>query len=219
MHKIKVLIADDHAIVRKGLKQVLEEAPDMEVGGEASNGTEALEQIRNHDWSVAVLDMSMPGRSGIELIKLAKAEKPQLPILVLTMHSEDQYAVRALQAGASGYLTKESAPDQLVNAIRKVAAGGVYVSSSTAEKLAQNLMPSHAALPHTLLSNREFEVFKMLTSGMSLSDAADKLSLSVKTISTHKTHILEKMHCANQTELVRYAIKHGLADESDASAL
>jgi DNA-binding NarL/FixJ family response regulator len=219
MNKIKILIADDHAIVRKGLKQVLEEAPDMEVAGEATNGTEALEQIRNHDWSVAVLDMSMPGRSGIELIKLAKAEKPKLPILVLTMHSEDQYAVRALQAGASGYLTKESAPEQLVNAIRKVAAGGVYVSASTAEKLAQNLMPSHEVLPHTLLSNREFEIFKMLTSGMSLTDAADKLSLSVKTISTHKTHILEKMHLANQTELVRYAIKHGLADESDASTL
>jgi two-component system, NarL family, invasion response regulator UvrY len=133
MNRIKVLIADDHAIVRKGLKQVLEEAPDMEVGGEATNGLEALEQIRNHDWTVAVLDMSMPGRSGIELIKLAKAEKPKLPILVLTMHSEDQYAVRALQAGASGYLTKESAPEQLVNAIRKVAAGGVYVSASTAE--------------------------------------------------------------------------------------
>lgn len=219
MNRIRVLIADDHAIVRKGLRQVLEEAPDMEVAGEATNGLEALEQIRNHEWSVAVLDMSMPGRSGIELIKLAKAEKPKLPILILTMHSEDQYAVRALQAGASGYLTKESAPEQLVHAIRKVAAGGVYVSTSTAEKLAQNLMPSREVLPHTLLSNREFEVFKMLTSGMSLSDAADKLSLSVKTISTHKTHILEKMHCANQTELVRYAIKHGLADESDSSVL
>jgi two-component system, NarL family, invasion response regulator UvrY len=215
---IKVLIADDHAIVRQGLKQVLAEADDMQVGGEATNGLEALEQIRKHDWSVAVLDMSMPGRSGIELIKLAKAEKPKLPILVLTMHSEDQYAVRALQAGASGYLTKESAPEQLVNAIRKVAAGGVYVSSSTAEKLAQNIMPGNEALPHTRLSDREFEVFQMLTAGMSLSDAAEKLSLSVKTISTHKTHILEKMQLANQTELVRYAIKHGLADEPDSQA-
>jgi two-component system, NarL family, invasion response regulator UvrY len=219
MNKIKILIADDHAIVRKGLKQVLEEAPDMEVGGEATNGLEALEQIRHHDWSVAVLDMSMPGRSGIELIKLAKAEKPKLPILVLTMHNEDQYAVRALQAGASGYLTKESAPEQLINAIRKVAAGGVYISASAAEKLALNVMPGTDKLPHTLLSDREYEVFQMLTSGLSLSEAADKLSLSVKTISTHKTHILEKMNLANQTELVRYAIKHGLVDESGSSAL
>jgi two-component system, NarL family, invasion response regulator UvrY len=215
---IKVLIADDHAIVRQGLKQVIAEAHDMEVGGEATNGLEALEQIRKHDWSVVVLDMSMPGRSGIELIKLAKAEKPKLPILILTMHSEDQYAMRALQAGASGYLTKESAPEQLVHAIRKVAAGGVYVSASTAEKLAQNIMPGRDALPHTLLSDREFEVFQMLTAGMSLSDAAEKLSLSVKTISTHKTHILQKMNFTNQTELVRYAIKHGLADEPDSQA-
>ena len=216
---IKILIADDHAIVRQGLKQVIAEAHDMQVGGEATNGLEALELIRNQDWNVAVLDMSMPGRSGIELIKLAKAEKPKLPILILTMHSEDQYAVRALQAGASGYLTKESAPEQLINAIRKVAAGGVYISASAAEKLALYVMPGTDKLPHTLLSDREFEVFQMLTSGMSLSDAAEKLSLSVKTISTHKTHILEKMHLANQTELVRYAIKHGLADESDSSTL
>ncbi|MGB8337445.1 MAG: response regulator transcription factor [Burkholderiales bacterium] len=219
MNKIKVLIADDHAIVRQGLKQVLAEAPDMEVGAEATNGMEALEQIRKHDWDVALLDMSMPGRNGIELIKLAKAEKPKMPILVLTMHSEDQYAVRALQAGASGYLTKESAPEQLVNAIRKVASGGVYVSASTAEKLAKNLMPSHEALPHTLLSSREFEIFQMLTAGISLSEAAEKLSLSVKTISTHKTHILQKMNLANQTELVRYAVKHGLVDEPDPSRL
>ena len=216
---IKILIADDHAIVRQGLKQVIAEAHDMQVGGEATNGLEALELIRNQDWNVAVLDMSMPGRSGIELIKLAKAEKPKLPILILTMHSEDQYAVRALQAGASGYLTKESAPEQLINAIRKVAAGGVYISASAAEKLALYVMPGTDKLPHTLLSDREFEVFQMLTSGMSLADAAEKLSLSVKTISTHKTHILEKMHLANQTELVRYAIKHGLADESDSSTL
>ncbi|MGB8857358.1 MAG: response regulator transcription factor [Burkholderiales bacterium] len=211
---IKVLIADDHAIVRQGLKQVLAEADDMQVGGEATNGLETLEQIRNHDWSVVVMDMSMPGRSGIELIKLAKAERPKLPILILTMHSEDQYAMRALQAGASGYMTKESAPEQLVNAIRKVAAGGVYVSAATAEKLAQNIRPGNEALPHTRLSNREFEVFQMLTTGISLSEAAQKLSLSVKTISTHKTHILAKLNLANQTELVRYAIKHGLADEA-----
>jgi two-component system, NarL family, invasion response regulator UvrY len=216
---IKVLIADDHAIVRQGLKQVLAEANDMQVGGEATNGLEALEQIRKHDWHVAVLDMSMPGRSGIELIKLAKAEKPKLPILILTMHSEDQYAMRALQAGASGYLTKESAPEQLVNAIRKVAAGGIYVTATVAEKLALNIMPGKDVLPHTLLSNREFEIFQLITSGMSLSDAAEKLSLSVKTISTHKTHILHKMSLANHTELVRYAIKYGLIDEPDSAAL
>jgi two-component system, NarL family, invasion response regulator UvrY len=216
---IKILIADDHAIVRQGLKQVIAEAHDMQVGGEATNGLEALELIRTQDWNVAVLDMSMPGRSGIELIKLAKAEKPKLPILILTMHSEDQYAVRALQAGASGYLTKESAPEQLINAIRKVAAGGVYISASAAEKLALNVMPGMDKLPHTLLSDREYEVFQMLTAGMSLSEAAEKLSLSVKTISTHKTHILGKMNLSNQTELVRYAIKHGLIDEADSAAL
>jgi two-component system, NarL family, invasion response regulator UvrY len=216
---IKILIADDHAIVRQGLKQVIAEAHDMQVGGEATNGLEALELIRTQDWNVAVLDMSMPGRSGIDLIKLAKAEKPKLPILILTMHSEDQYAVRALQAGASGYLTKESAPEQLINAIRKVAAGGVYISASAAEKLALNVMPGMDKLPHTLLSDREYEVFQMLTAGMSLSEAAEKLSLSVKTISTHKTHILGKMNLSNQTELVRYAIKHGLIDEADSAAL
>ncbi len=216
---ITVLIADDHAIVRQGLKQVIAEASDMTVGGEATNGFEVLEQIRNKIYDMAVLDMSMPGRSGIELIKLVKAEKPKLPILVLTMHSEDQYAVRALRAGAAGYLTKESAPEQLVNAIRKVAAGGVYVSQSVAEKLAHDIMPqSGETLPHKQLSDREFEVFQMIAAGSTVGDIAEKLSLSVKTISTHKTRILQKMDLASQADLIRYAIKHDLTDESNSPA-
>jgi len=216
---IRVLLADDHAIVRAGLKEILADTGDIEVTGEAANGQEVLARVFTQDFDVAVLDMSMPGRNGIELIKLVKAEKPKLRILVLSMHSEEQYAVRALKAGASGYLTKESAADQLVAAIRRIAAGGAYVTPETAERLALGAAPRAVAAAHTLLSDREFQVFRMIARGVSVSQIARELSLSVKTISTHKTRILEKVGLANQAELIRYALEHHLLDEPPGSSL
>jgi DNA-binding NarL/FixJ family response regulator len=215
---IRVLLADDHAIVRAGLKEILADTGDIEVTGEAANGQEVLARVFTQDFDVAVLDMSMPGRNGIELIKLVKAEKPKLRILVLSMHSEEQYAVRALKAGASGYLTKDSAADQLVAAIRRIAAGGAYVTPETAERLALSVAPRAVVAAHTLLSDREFQVFRMIARGVSVSQIARELSLSVKTISTHKTRILEKTGLANQAELVRYALEHQLLDEPPASS-
>jgi DNA-binding NarL/FixJ family response regulator len=212
---IKVLVADDHAIVREGLKQILLRAQDFEIGGEASNGHEVLDKVRNSAWDLLLLDMSMPGRSGIELIKLVKAERPQLPILVLTMHAEKQYAVRAFKAGAAGYLTKESAPLELVSAARKVASGGMYVSPVTAEYMAVSIGQPQQSLPHQSLSDREFEVFRMIVGGSSISDIAERLTLSVKTVSTHKTRILQKMQMQSQTELIHYAIKHNLVEDID----
>jgi DNA-binding NarL/FixJ family response regulator len=211
---IRVLLADDHAIVRTGLKEILEGTGDIVVAAEATNGLEALAAVRAGEFDVAVLDMSMPGRSGIELIRLVKEERPKLRVLVLTMHSEEQYAVRAVRAGASGYLTKESAADELVTAIRRIASGGAYISSETAERLVlDTATPAGSELPHTLLSNREFEVFRMIVAGKSISDIAQELNLSVKTISTHKSRILEKMGMDNQADLVRYAVRNKLLEE------
>ena len=215
---IQVLLADDHAIVRAGLKELLEDTGDMTVAGEATNGQEVMAQIRKRDFDVAVLDMTMPGRSGIELIKQVKDEKPKLRILVLTMHSEEQYAVRALKAGASGYLTKEAAADQLVDAIRRIAGGGAYVSPETAERLALAASPRAESAPHTLLTDREFQVLQMIAGGRTVGEIARRLSLSVKTVSTHKTRILQKMGLANQAELIRYALEHRLLDESPGSS-
>jgi DNA-binding NarL/FixJ family response regulator len=209
-----VLLADDHAIVRAGLKEILADTGDIEVAGEATNGQEVLERIRGQDFDVAVLDMSMPGRNGIELIRLVKDERPKLRVLVLTMHNEQQYAVRALKAGASGYLTKDSAAEELVAAIRRIAAGGAYVSPETAERLALDSGGRADAPPHTRLSDREFQVFRMIAGGETVGAIAKRLSLSVKTVSTHKTRILEKMGFANQAELIRYAIEHRLLDDS-----
>ena len=213
---IRVLLADDHAIVRAGLKEILADTGDVTVVGEASSGQEVLMRIRESDYDVAVLDMSMPGRSGIELIRQVKDEKPRLRILVLTMHSEQQYAVRALKAGASGYLTKESAPDQLVAAIRRIAAGGAFVSPETAEQLALDVNRAPGGPPHTLLSDREFQVFELIVNGKSVTDIARQLALSVKTVSTHKTHVLEKMGLASLADLVRYAVAHKLLDSPDS---
>jgi len=215
---IRVLLADDHAIVRAGLKEILAGTGDITVAGEANNGQEVMARIRGQDYDVAVLDMSMPGRSGIELIKQVKDEKPKLRILVLTMHSEEQYAVRALKAGASGYLTKDSAAEQLVAAIRKIAAGGAYVSPETAERLALGAAPRAEAAPHTLLSDREFQVLQLIAGGQSVGGIAKRLALSVKTVSTHKTRILQKMGLANQAELIRYALEHKLLDALPGSS-
>lgn len=212
MKKIQVLLADDHAIIRDGLKQILSDTDDLVVAGEASNGSEVMHLVREQNWGILVLDISMPGRSGLDLIHMIKDEKTSLPILVLSMHHEEQYAVRAIHAGASGYLTKESDSEILLVAIRRVAAGGVYISEKVAELMVRGIRPVVEALPHDLLSDREYQVFQMLVAGMGLTDIGLELSLSVKTISTHKTHILQKMNLANTGELIRYAIGHGLAE-------
>jgi len=212
---IRVLIADDHTILREGLKQILAEHAHLLVAGEAENGAEALKQIRDGHFDVVVLDMSMPGRSGIELIKQIKDERPALPILILSMHKEDLYAVRTLKAGASGYLSKDSASAQLVNAIDKVAAGGMFISPAVAEKLAFGLRQPVDALPHTTLSDREYQIFLMMVHGQGPTEIADELSLSVKTVSTHKSRILEKMALDNLSGLIKYAIRHHLIDEAN----
>lgn len=213
---IRVLLADDHVIVRAGLRELLADTGDVLVAGEAGNGQEVLASIRKEDYDVLVLDMSMPGRSGIELIRQLKSEKPRLRILVLSMHGEAQYAVRAIRAGASGYLTKDSATEQLVAAIRRIAAGGAYVSPETAERLALDFnRPAEEAAPHTRLSDREFQVFQHIVVGKSVTEIADALVLSVKTISTHKARIMEKMGLDNEAALVRYAVRHKLVDDRD----
>ena len=215
---IRIVIADDHTIVREGLKQVLSAAADLSVVGEAQNGHEVLERVRGLDFEVLLLDMSMPGRSGIELIKQVRGEKPKLRILVLSMHQEQQYAVRAIRAGAAGYLTKDSASAQLVSAIRKVAAGGAFITDAVAQQLALGAMPQVEGLPHQALSDREFQVFRELVSGKAVSDIAAELNLSVKTVSTHKARIMEKMSMSNPAELIRYAIHHRLVDDPDAGS-
>ena len=212
---IRIVIADDHAIVREGLKRIIALADDMEVVGEAADGTEVMQRVRESIFEVLVLDLSMPGRSGMELIKLVHAERPKLRILVLSMHQELQYAVRAIKAGANGYLTKESAPDQLVQALRRIAAGGAYISAEVAEQLALGAMPGGVSAAHASLSDREFEVFGLIVAGHSVTNIAARLNLSVKTISTHKTNLMHKMGLQNQSELIRYAIKNGVADSLD----
>lgn len=210
--KADVLIADDHAIIRDGLKKILADTDDLHVAGEAANGTAVMEQVRARDWNLLVLDISMPGRNGLELIKLVKAERPKLPILIFSMHPEEQYAVRAIRAGASGYISKEGDTDMLLPAMRKVVAGGVYINPKVAELLATEVSSDTNTLPHTSLSNREFEVFSRIVRGVSLTAIADEFSLSVKTVSTHKSHILAKMDMSSQVDLVRYAIEHNLLD-------
>lgn len=212
MEKLKVLLADDHAIIRDGLRQILADTDDLVVAGDAANGAEVMQQVRERAWDVLVLDISMPGRSGLELIRLIKEEKPELPILVLSMHHEEQYAVRALQAGAQGYLTKESDSDLLVSAIRRVAKGGVYISDKVAALMVRGIQITDKPQPHRLLSDREFQIFNLLVQGKSLTEIGAELSLSVKTISTHKTHILQKMNLASAADLVRYAVAHNLVD-------
>jgi DNA-binding NarL/FixJ family response regulator len=182
--------------------------------GEARDGHEALKIARETEFDVLLLDMSMPGKGGMELIKQVKSEKPKLRILVLSMHAEHQYAVRAIKSGASGYLTKDSASTQLLSAIRKIAGGGAFISAEVAEQLAHSAMPHAEGPPHASLSDREYQVFQLLVSGKSVSDIAGQLNLSVKTVSTHKARLMEKMGLANQTELVHYAIKHRLVDDS-----
>ncbi len=209
---INILIADDHTIVRKGLKQILAETQDMVVTGEASNGFEVMEKVRSNHYDVLLLDISMPGKSGLDILKELKTEQPKLPVLVLSMYPEEQYAVRVLRAGASGYLTKESAPDELVVAMRKVAQGKKYVSPSLAEKLAVELEADATKPAHEMLSDREYQVLCMIASGKTVGEIAEKLSLSAKTISTYRARILEKMNMKNNAELTHYAIQNKLVD-------
>jgi DNA-binding NarL/FixJ family response regulator len=211
---IRVMIADDHQLVRDGLRQLLHAASGIEVVAEAADGDRALAAVRESSPHVALLDMSMPGPSGIDLIKRVRAASPQVRVLVLSMHGERQYAARALKAGASGYLTKDSAGEQLVSAIRKVAAGGVYLTDAAAASLVQGADASGA--PHERLSDREFDILRRLVAGDGPTEIAEQLHLSVKTVSTHKTHILEKMGCDNTADLVRYALQHHLTEAPPA---
>jgi two-component system invasion response regulator UvrY len=207
---IKILIADDHAIVREGLKQIVAETTDIVVADEASSGLEVLKKVWDTEYDVVILDISMPGKDGVDILKQLKSQNPHLPILVLSMHPEEQYAIRVLKAGAAGYLTKESAPTDLITAIRKVATGRKYVSSSLAEKLALDLERDTEKPLHETLSDREYQVMCMIASGKRAKEIAEGLCLSVKTISTYRSRILEKMKMKNNAEVMHYAIKHGL---------
>lgn len=207
---IRILVADDHAVVREGLKQILSGIPDMIVAGEASDGRQALEQARKGAYDLLLLDIAMPIMNGLDVLKQLKSEKADLPILMLSMYPEEQYAIRTLKAGASGYLTKASAPEELIAAVRKVCQGGKYVTSSLAEKLATYLQPDRERPVHELLSDREYQVVLMIASGKTVSEIADALSLSVKTISTNRSRALAKMGMKTNAELTHYAISNGL---------
>ncbi len=207
---IKILVADDHTIVREGLKQILADDASMVVAGEAVDGQEVLEQVRKEEWDLILLDISMPGRGGIDTLKELKAEKPKLPVLILSMYPEEQYAIRAIKAGASGYLTKGSAPEELIEAILKVSQGGRYISPSLAESLAFHVEVNSDKPIQETLSDREYQVMVMIASGKTVSEIAKELSLSVKTISTNRIRALKKMGMKNNSELTFYAIKHGL---------
>ena len=209
---IKVFIADDHAIVREGLKQILAETRDIIVAGEAENGLEAVKLFRKSGCQVMLLDISMPDRSGIDVLKQIKKEKPDLAVLMLSMHREDQYAIRSLKAGASGYLTKQSAPRELVNAIRQVADGQKYISPALAQELANHVGEDHEAPPHDSLSDREYQTLTMIASGKTVGVIAKELSLSVKTVSEYRARLLVKMKLKNSAELTHYAIKNQLID-------
>lgn len=208
---IRILIADDHAILRRGLKEIL--ARELEGGavcGEAENAQQVLIQIQNREWEVVILDVTMPGRSGMDALKDIKALRPKLPVLVLSMHPEDQYGKRVLRAGASGYINKDTAPEELVKAIRKVMAGGRYVSAALAEKLAWDLGADAERPVHEILSDREFEVLRILASGKTVSQIAEDLHLSVNTVSTYRARILEKMNMTTTAELIHYALQNHL---------
>jgi DNA-binding NarL/FixJ family response regulator len=209
---IKILIADDHTIFREGLKHILTDYSDLIVTDEARNGQEVLEKVWNNEYDMVLLDISMPGMNGLEVLKRLKKEKPKLSVLVLSMHPEEQYAVRALKSGASGYLTKESATDELITAIRKISQGRKYITSSLAERLAFGLETDAEKPPHETLSDREYQVLLMIASGKTITQIAKELFLSVKTVSSHRSHILEKMEMKTNAELTHYVIKHNLLD-------
>jgi DNA-binding NarL/FixJ family response regulator len=210
MKKIRILIADDHPIVREGYKKILMSQPDMDVTGEAGNGQEVLDLIQKKDFELILLDISMPGRSGLEILKELKSQKPHLPVMILSIYPEEQYAVRAFRDGASGYLTKASTPKELISAIRKVSQGGRYVTEALAEKLTYFLHGDVEKAPHEKLSDREYQVMLLIASGKTVTQIADELCLSVKTISTYRRHILEKMQFTTNAEITMYAIQNKL---------
>jgi DNA-binding NarL/FixJ family response regulator len=207
---MRILIVDDHAIVRRGLVALLSDEFHKVTFGEASDARQALEQLRRAEWDIALLDISLPGRDGLDLLKELKAEWPRLPVLVLSGHPEDQFAIRALKASAGGYMTKESAPEELAKAIRKVMAGGRYVSAALAEKLALRVRKDLALVPHETLSDREYDVMSRIGSGKKVTEIAEELSLSPKTISTYRARVLEKLGLTNSAEIIQYAIRNGL---------
>ncbi|MCD6050336.1 MAG: response regulator with a DNA-binding domain [Verrucomicrobia bacterium] len=207
---MRILIVDDHAVVRQGLKQILNDSFKTAVFGEAGNAQTAMEKIWKEEWDVVMLDISMPGRSGLEVLKDIKKSKPKLPVLVLSMHPEDQFAVRVVRSGAAGYMNKETAPEELVGAIKKVLNGGRYISAALAEKMVMYLDIDAQKQPHEVLSDREFQVFRMIGAGKTVRDIANELSLSAKTVSTYRTRILEKMSMKTNSELIHYAAHNSL---------
>jgi len=207
---IRILIADDHAIVRQGLQQVLALAPELELAGEAKDGWEVIERVRADNLNLLLLDMTMPGPSGVELIKRVREEAPRLPILVLSMHGESQIAGRAIKAGAAGYLTKDSEPETLIAAIRQVAGGANYIEPAVAARLLFGAKQADTEQPHLGLSDREYQIFLLLVQGRGVNDIGEELCLSAKTVSTHKGRLMQKLGVDNLSDLVRYALKHGL---------
>jgi DNA-binding NarL/FixJ family response regulator len=210
---IRVLIVDDHAIVRQGLRRILDEANGMMAAGEAANGVEALKMMRTEKWDIVLLDISMPEKNGIDTLKQIIERSKEAKVLILSMYPEDQHAVRLMKAGASGYLTKETAPEQLVEAIRLVVAGKKYISPTLSELLLVECGSDSGKMPHEILSDREYQVLRLLGSGKKVSEVAVALSLSVKTVSTYRTHILEKMKLRNNAELTYYVMQNGLKDQ------
>ena len=209
---IRILVADDHAVIRQGLKQIVADSPDIMVAGEASNGQEVLDKVLENDYDLLLLDITMPGRSGLDILKDVKSLRPTLPIMILSMHPEEQYAVRALKSGASGYLTKESLPSELLEAIRRVSIGGKYISSSLAESLASEIQAGYDKPLHKALSDREYQVMCLITSGKTIDKIAEELYLSSKTISTYRSRILVKMKMKSNAELTRYAVENQLLE-------
>lgn len=209
---MRVLIADDHAVFRRGLRETIGEAFPRVTFGEARTAQETLECVRQHDWELVILDISMPGRSGLDILSDLKRLRPRMPVLFLSMYPEEQYARRALKAGAAGYLTKESVPEELKTAVQRVLSGGRYVSATLAERLAYDLRRGADTPIHELLSNREFQVLRMIASGKAVKEIADELSLSVKTVSTYRSRILEKTGMKTTAELIRYALQTQLVD-------
>jgi two-component system invasion response regulator UvrY len=212
LEKIKILIADDHAIVREGLKQIVAEEKDILVAGEAENSEQLMELLKKEKWNLVVLDINMPGKSGLEALKDIKLQYPELPVLILSMFSEDQYGIRAIKAGASGYLKKVSAPTELVTAIRKIVAGGKYINSSLAEKLAEKLGESGKTFLHEKLSDREYQIMCNIALGKSAEEIAQELSLSINTVYTYRNRILEKMSMKSNVELTQYALSNKLVE-------
>jgi two-component system invasion response regulator UvrY len=209
---IRILIADDHPMFREGLRRILAGYPDFNVADEASNGQEVFEKVQNNEYDMVLLDIAMPGTPGLEVLKRLKNEKPKLPVLVLSMYPEEQYAVRVIKAGASGYLTKQSASKELITAIRRISGGRKYITSSIAERLADDVEPIAEKPLHDRLSDRELEVYRMIAAGKTTTQIAEELFLSGKTISTYRSRILEKMKMKTNAELIHYAIKHNMFD-------